>query len=154
MCVGVVPEWTLRHAGCCVFPLILTPHTRHRPVEQGDWAAGHALTRVHEEASAHSEELRWEPAKVRRPHLSQTLPRLPFPCWLWAQQTQRWDCVIELHRSHFIRLQWHVCFILVMVHCPCVLYFIDWLFEFKTFACLSLSSDANVLVNHRNSEKV
>lgn len=49
-------------------------------MEQGDRAAGHALSRVHEEAAAHGEELRGEPAKVRGPHLPQALPRLPFPC--------------------------------------------------------------------------
>lgn len=60
--------------------LILRHYLRHRPVEQGDRAAGNALTGVHEEAPAHSEELRGEPAKVRWPHLSQAFPRLPFPC--------------------------------------------------------------------------
>lgn len=73
------PEWTLWHTGYCVFPLIPSRHTRHRPVEQGDRAAGHTLTGVHEEAPAHREELCGEPAKVRGPHLSQALPRLPFP---------------------------------------------------------------------------
>lgn len=82
----------------CVFPLILAFHTRYWSVEQSDRAAGHALARIHEETSTHSEELCREPAKVRRPHLPQTLPRLPFPCWLWAQQTQRWEPVI-IHRE-------------------------------------------------------
>lgn len=75
----------------CVFSLILTEHIRHRPMEQSDWAAGYALTWFHEEAAAHSEELCGEQAKVYRPRLSQTLPWLPFPRWLWAQQTQRWE---------------------------------------------------------------
>lgn len=83
----------------CVFPLILNHHTRHRPVEQSDRAAGNALTRVHEEASAHSEKLCWEPAKVRRPHLPQALSRLPFPRWLRAQQTQRWEYLNEVHHN-------------------------------------------------------
>jgi len=63
----------------CVFPVTLNRHARHRPVEQGDRAAGHAATGVHEEASAHGEELRGEPAKVCGPHLPQALPRLPLP---------------------------------------------------------------------------
>lgn len=85
-----------------VLPLILTRHTRHRPVEQGDWAAGHARAGVHEEAPAHSEELRGEPAKVCRPHLSQALPRLPLPRWLWAQQTQRWGTSSSTQWSLFL----------------------------------------------------
>lgn len=63
--------------------------TRHRPVEQGHRAAGHPGRRVHEEAAAHREELRGEPAEVRRPHLPQALPRLPVPRRLRPQQTQR-----------------------------------------------------------------
>ena len=71
------------------FPWPAAALVRHRPVEQGHRAAGNAPRRVHEEAAAHRPQLRGEPAKVRRPHLPQALPRLPVPGGLWAQQTQR-----------------------------------------------------------------
>lgn len=76
------------HIHPCSFLNII--HTRYWPVEQGDRAAGDAVSGVPHEAQPVGEDLRGEPAALRRLQLWEALPWRPVPCWLWTQQVERW----------------------------------------------------------------